>query len=192
MATQFTATVTSFVERGIDHFLMKPPTSYGVIVVRPPVEPGELFKRAVLGKEWCLVDIQLLFKTGRATVFLAESSIEEQAARHQDIEDIARRLGELANRPESALRLMEEKPFAEPDKPEPVLQIGSDGSVAVHEAGDGVGIVQEPAAVAEPPLKIPKVVEGSTVSLRHVAPSEFGMGTPIPFNPSPDGQESVN
>ena len=181
---EHTVAVTAYFERERDDYLLKPPTTYAVIEVKPPIDPGDdfTFKRAILGQEWCLVDLRKLFATASAIVFLAESSIPDQDHRHEDIAVMARRIGELANNPQAVLRLMEDRPF--PEQPKPTLELG----IVQEERLEERPTEEEP--VADLPGSDDLVADTATVHLAPVSVPPLTISVPA-LSELEDGDSKV-
>lgn len=92
-------------------------STIGGIIVKPPISIGEGFKEAVLGKPDPTYDIVLgvevrfVASTPDASIFIAESSRKDVEHQRTDIEEVAARIGRLANAPETVMELLSERPF---------------------------------------------------------------------------------
>lgn len=113
---EFRIDISGFTEREAEFFTRTPAKSIGGIVVRPPIQIGESFNKAVLGREAFEVSVSHISSTSEATVLLAESGRGDKEDRKADIRLIAERIVQLANRPETVVDLIESNPFSAPNE----------------------------------------------------------------------------
>ncbi len=86
----------------------------GLVEISPPIEIGEGFTDAVLGKDQNGISLKHVLNTSEVTVVIVEASLYDPTTHVEMIDTATERIADLLDEPQRALDMMSENPFPAP------------------------------------------------------------------------------